>query len=435
MGDHPSAWIVLASVAAVVGAAIVLFWPRQNERDFTIRRFIAAPREKIWNLYRSHTMNPETIALSKSLVSSRVVDENEKIHELTLDWSGGHRTHLVTMRSQTLVEVEPEVCVTRVLDLDGKPFPYGADGYERLELFEHPGGTSATLSFRGVTGSLFQHLVLQYVYRAYSRRLQRICEVGPPVASAGNRRSLWISIVLSVLAVGSFTWLLGWVIGLLLVGLLVIHEYGHWLAMRLTGQPAPKVILIPFLGGVAVANHPHKSLFDDAFCSLMGAGFSALLCLVLLLAAITLGLPEQIGSPNNFDADFPVPQTLAMVAVGVSIFIGWLNAFQLLPVLPLDGGHILRSVAQSISARWARRLLLAVTVVGIVGFAYIGLFILAGILCLGALQAWHMEQKSPKARPMRAVGLIAICVGYGLTLAVHVGAALYGTYVFSRVVV
>ena len=62
-----------------------------------------------------------------------------------------------------------------------------------------------------------------------------------------------------------------------------LHEFGHWIAMRFTGQPAPRIMLVPFFGGVTLANHPHKTLFRDAFCALMGAGVSALPSLVSFL--------------------------------------------------------------------------------------------------------------------------------------------------------
>jgi hypothetical protein len=87
---------------------------------------------------------------------------------------------------------------------------------------------------------------------------------------------------------------------------------------------------------------------------------------------------------------------------------------------------VLRALVQSFSANWARRVLLALTGLGIAGLGYTGDYILAGILGLGALQAWHMGSEAPKARPMGAAGATVIGLGYGLTFAVHAGALFYG---------
>ena len=109
--------------------------------------------------------------------------------------------------------------------------------------------------------------------------LKDFCETGNGSVSDLSVQSPWKSLSLTTLAVASFILLFGWVFALILTIAIIIHEYGHWLAMRMTGQPKPRIMLIPFLGGVAVPNHPYKSQFDDAFVSLMGAGLSLIPCL------------------------------------------------------------------------------------------------------------------------------------------------------------
>ncbi len=105
-----------------------------------------------------------------------------------------------------------------------------------------------------------------------------------------------------------------------------------------------------------------------------------------------------------------------------------LNLLQLLPVLPLDGGQILRSMTQSFSVRWARWVLLGATGIGMASFIYIGDYILAGVLGLGVLQAWYMGSDTPNARPMGMPGLAVIGLGYTMTVAVHAVAVTYGIH-------
>ena len=91
----------------------------------------------------------------------------------------------------------------------------------------------------------------------------------------------------------AFSLLLGWQIGVIFVGLLVLHELGHLLSFRMIGQPWGKIIFMPFLGGVAVSRVPHLRLADDAFCAIMGAGLS----MVALMPAIIV-TTWQVSSPG-----------------------------------------------------------------------------------------------------------------------------------------
>lgn len=420
-------WLGLVSLVA---AAIVLSWPYRRERHFVLRQVIAAPRETIWNAYHPGAEDPAHAAFHEGLVSCERVAAEPEIWEEVIDTSGGHGTHFTRVHAETLASDQSAYSVICARAVDEQPYPYGEAHRETLELQDHPAGTLVTLGFRGETATLWQHLHLWFANRGYLRRLRRFCETGGSANPETKSRSFWISIALSVLAVGSFALVFDWVTALLLALVLVVHEFGHWLAMRMTGQPAPRMLLIPFLGGVAVANHPHRSQFDDAFCSLMGAGFSALLVLVLLLVAWSQGMPDLghfMQELTAYDGSaFPLGTTVAYLCLPFAAAFGLINLLQLVPVLPLDGGQILRALIQSFSTRGARWVLLVLTGLGVAGLGYTQDYILAGILVLGALQAWSLGDRTSKARPMTTAGAAVICLGYGLTVAIHVCGVIYG---------
>ena len=400
MLEQTGALIMWGGVVSWIAAAIILSWPYRRRRHFTFSHQIAAPRQKVWDTYHINLDDPRNAAC--------------------------HGTELRTSRYQVLASLAPEVAAHRICEDAGKPYPYGRDQTETLELREHPDGTLATFRFHGETATLWQFLGLWHVLRRRLHRLGRICESDDAVGKVKYTRSFWASLALSVVAVGSFAAWIGWIGALLLAGILVLHEFGHWIAMRLTGQPAPRIMLIPFLGGMAVGNHPHKTQFDDAFCALMGPGISVLPALACLAAATVLGPPDMVAVWAGSYGELTTREGLAIVAIGLTLAIGALNLLQLLPVLPLDGGQILRSMTQSFSARSARWVLLALTGIGMASFIYIGDFILAGVLGLGVVQAWYMGADTPKARPMRLQGLAAIALGYTLTVAIHAVAVAYG---------
>lgn len=122
-----------------------------------------------------------------------------------------------------------------------------------------------------------------------------------------------------------------------LVLIIVVHEYGHVLAYRLAGHRAPVFQLAPF-GGVAFSRERKKSHAESAYVSLMGPGFSVALLIPTMLAGNAL-LP---GNP-----------LAASYLLQAAWFIAWLNALNLLPFFPMDGGQALRAVARTISQRAA----------------------------------------------------------------------------------
>ncbi len=437
MADLIGDIVVYGGMLGLVIGLIVLSFPWRRNFQFRVERVIDAPREKVWDSYRNDPGNADWAAFHQDTVSVDSVDGDPALQDIVVDSSGGHGTHLVTVRSRTLAEARPESYETRIEAIDGKDFPFGAEHAETLELLPHPDGTAAGLDWQGETRSLWQYLGVRRAVRGYMDRLKRYCETGEVVAKAqAGRKSLRNSLILSALAIGSFAIWLGWIGALVLTGILVVHEFGHWLAMRLTGQPAPRMILIPFFGGVAVANHPHKSQFDDAFCSLMGAGFSLLLCLALLLAATFLGAPDMgvftaEAAPELAEPAFTTREVMATVAVGLTVLVALLNLLQLLPFLPLDGGHVLRSILQSFSAKWARWVALGLAGLGAAGFGYVGYYILAGFMGLGALQAWHMGAEATESRPMGVGEVALVGLGYGMIIVAYASAMVYGVRLFG----
>lgn len=431
------AWI---GAFGLIGALLVLSWPFRRERFFRFERVIPASRERIWDIYGHRLDLDEARRFHRDLVSVRRLPDDPEVEELVLDPSG-RGAHQTVIRARLLTVRRPELCESHYCRIDDKDEPFGPSQRETFELKEHADGTLVRLSWQGEAATLWQTFALRHNLKAYMNRLQAFCETGGADLESRQRRRLWTSLGLTLAAVGSFALLFGWVGAILITLILVVHEFGHWLAMRMTGQPAPRMVLIPFFGGMAVANHPHKSLFDDAFCALMGAGFSALPCLALLLGGLVLGLPEEgptFGWLGGAEA-LSTAGLLAEAALLLAFAIGLLNAFQLLPLLPLDGGHILRALIQSLNARRARPLLLGITGLGMLGFTYYGLafdslafLLLAATCALGALQAWYLDAGTAPAVPMRAGGLATICLGYGLTLTIHLGTSIYVYWLLLR---
>ena len=409
---------------------IVLSLPFRRQRQFSLRLEIAAPREQVWDTYHTNPDDPRSAALHPETVSVEADPESPDTVEFVVDTSGGHRTNLSTIREEVLETRHPELRISRVVSVGEKQHPFGPDHLSKAEFAETPGGTRVVFQWHGETATWWQFLNIWYAVRRYFRKLKRISESGTIDPQKTVRRVPWKSATLSIVALGSFALWLGWIGALALAAILIVHEFGHWLAFRMSGHPAPRIMLIPFLGGIAVGNHPHKTRFDEAFCALMGPALSIVPVAALLAVTVAMKPPELTGLPGWFllAQHLDAPQKYIVATTALTLGVGALNALQMLPILPLDGGQVLRAVIHSFSARWARRVLLAIAVLGVAGFAWMGDYIIAAVAALGGLGAWHMDTGPSEVRPMGALSLSVIGIGYMVTFAVHAGATIFGLW-------
>jgi Zn-dependent protease len=127
-----------------------------------------------------------------------------------------------------------------------------------------------------------------------------------------------------LVSIGAYSLIWGWKFALGFVLLLLVHEMGHVIQLRREGIEASAPMFIPFLGAAVMA----KSLGDDATAEarvgLAGPVLGTLGALALLPIAIT--------TDDHF--------WYALIFTGL-----FLNLFNLLPVVPLDGGRAMAALS------------------------------------------------------------------------------------------
>jgi len=114
----------------------------------------------------------------------------------------------------------------------------------------------------------------------------------------------------------------------ILVGVLVFHEAGHMLGMRLFGFSDLRMFFLPFLGAAVSGRKPGASAAERAIVSLLGPVPGLLLALPLAFVADLGSFPEG-----------PLPWMASLVLMLVVV-----NGFNLLPILPLDGGRLFQTL-------------------------------------------------------------------------------------------
>src|SRR5271157_4467941 len=166
--------------------------------------------------------------------------------------------------------------------------------------------------------------------------------------------------------------------------IVTLHEFGHALACRQVGGRADQIVLWP-LGGVAYVDPPPR---PGATLWSIAAGPLVNVALLPVLGALYFFVSHSSGA---FGRDV---QSLLKAALGIDIV---LFVFNMLPIYPLDGGQILRSLLWFVLGR-ARSLMVAVVIgfIGVVAFIGIAVWIHSawiGILavfmlmnCWGGLQ-------------------------------------------------
>ena len=109
----------------------------------------------------------------------------------------------------------------------------------------------------------------------------------------------------------------------LLVGVLFFHEAGHFVAMKLFGYKDVRMFFIPFFGAAVTGRNLGAAGWKQALVSLAGP-----------LPGIALGTVLGIASLITSNKDMSKAASLLLL----------LNAFNLAPMLPFDGGRVLQAV-------------------------------------------------------------------------------------------
>src|SRR5208337_1329110 len=143
--------------------------------------------------------------------------------------------------------------------------------------------------------------------------------------------------------------------------IVLLHEYGHALACRQVGGTANQIMLWP-LGGVAYVNPP---LRPGATLWSLAAGPLVNVALLFVFFPLGIILDRSLGLAKT------LPDAHAFLLMNLGLLI-----FNLLPIYPLDGGQILRSLLWFVVGR--ARSLMAAVVIGFVGVA--GLLFVAGYM-------------------------------------------------------
>jgi Zn-dependent protease len=199
-----------------------------------------------------------------------------------------------------------------------------------------------------------------------------------------------------LVSVAAYSLIWGWKFAIGLVLLIFVHEMGHVIQLRREGVPASAPMFIPFMGAVIWAKRLGNSALAEARVGLAGPVLGSLGAAALI--------PIASASGNDL-----------FTALAFTGF--FLNLFNLVPVVPLDGGRAMAALSP-----WMWFIGFAALVAAAIAFPNPIIILIA---LFGAMETWRRwrtrktpeaeryYQVSPRNRALVAlvyVGLIALLV-------------------------
>jgi len=127
-----------------------------------------------------------------------------------------------------------------------------------------------------------------------------------------------------ILSIGAYALVYGWRFALGFVLLLLVHELGHSLAAKVFGLNVSAPVFIPFLGAQILLREMPPNAWVEAIVGIAGPVTGT------LGGIAVFGLATLTGSPLYY-------------ALASSAF--FLNLFNLVPIIPLDGGRVVTAIS------------------------------------------------------------------------------------------
>lgn len=286
----------------------------RDRRRYTVSMTVAAPKPVTWAVASAHSLRlegipPIEIVTAQDPERPGVYTGRVRIGEIDLP-----------MAYRVLEERPGEAMSLAILKEESAPECCPGEDYVcAFAVTGDEAGSHITSSYEVTHTRFASRLMVPFAALQNIRRLKHNAELRAGRKSEGDPNAVKNALLTGALTFASFFAMFGPSAAAMLIFLILIHELGHVAAMRMAGIPVKGLYFVPFFGGVAVSADRYRSEAERGFVALMGPGMS------MATTALFVFLSGQ-GNDTWM-------KELALMSAAV-------NGFNLIPVMPLDGGHV-----------------------------------------------------------------------------------------------
>ncbi len=141
---------------------------------------------------------------------------------------------------------------------------------------------------------------------------------------------IYVDLGMAAIFLAVMSFLISFKFAIILMPLMIFHEFGHAWGMRLYDIRVRGIYFLPPIGLAVVPDDPMDSRLVEADTALLGPAWG----LASALAALVLW-----------------KLTGYALFAQIAVIAAYLNLFNLIPVNPLDGGRVIKSIAWSVNPK------------------------------------------------------------------------------------
>jgi Zn-dependent protease len=174
--------------------------------------------------------------------------------------------------------------------------------------------------------------------------------------------------------IGAYSFLFSWQFAVLLFLTIYIHEWGHLITMRRAGLKTRGIYMLPFVGGVALAGERFPTQKAESYIAMGGPVMGLGMAAIALVLYVTTHQELFIHS---------------------ALWIAVINLFNLIPIYPLDGGRVTKSVTVSLHGGFGRFMLVLMGIAGIIVAYWYGIGLLGflgGLTLFESVLTWFKSR-------------------------------------------
>jgi Zn-dependent protease len=360
-----------------------------------------------------------------SVITSLPLASRDGIVEQTythFDKNGAPLRRLLALAPLSTVTGTAHGFQSTVIDDSALDPSFWKDFRERRIVRPTPGGAALEIDqtdrYRGLAFLLYRYVALRREMRALEGWLKT--GQSRPQGRFEHPLVQFGLAILSTLLLWPFLGLTiqGLMISAVLTLVIALHELGHMAAYRMFGHASVRMIFVPLLGGLAIGGRPYRSLFEVATCALMGAGMSAFLVPIIVVA-------HQLAENGMLPAASGAPLLVFLLILGA------FNLLNLLPMHRFDGGQVLRQIFRTRRSQIAASFLVTLCIL-LVGFEIgisanmlmVGLLVFTIVSLIGARSVRPRQKLDEMTDPERMLvgfGLYSAIVMHGYAIIFAVG--------------